>query len=140
MVEEKKRRVDALEKYVENNYGDSKNQAPPSESRGSVEAQFDSDKKAKYDDSSAKLVGNLPNDKPQQFRRNMYLKTQSTGEKTVADSEQDSEYRNLSRMKILNSFEKELDTLAEDQIDVEEMHYFFVNFHQKSKLLMSKMK
>jgi hypothetical protein len=136
LADEKKKRVDALEKYVESNYGGDKT-AQASDGRDSAEI-IDGQKN---DFGNTKVIPVIPSEKPHQFRRNMYLKTQSTGEKTVPDSElQDSEYRNLNRSRILNSFEKELDTLAEDQIDVEEMHYFFVNFHQKSKQLMAKMK
>jgi hypothetical protein len=58
----------------------------------------------------------------------------------VRDSEPEKKRRESTGMAGITSLEKSFDAMQPDEIDVEEIHYFFVNFHQKSKQFLSKMK
>jgi hypothetical protein len=45
-----------------------------------------------------------------------------------------------THLMMMPAFDRDIEVLQTEQLDVEEIHYFFVNFHQKSKQILSKLK
>ena len=154
--EERKRRLDALEKYVDTNFGGNhpehivvNTDSKESSERERAEEFHRTPVKKPSEEIHIKSQNIPSSEKPQNFRKNLYMKS-NTGVDKSSNGVQNStdspshftpqKFSSQTQSKLLNSFEKELDNLSAEHIDVEEMHYFFVNFHQKSRMLMAKMK
>jgi len=139
--EERKKRINALERYVDNSQLDN-SKLSSNESRKKLDESFQQEEKQR------KLHEVEPNLPPnggvrQNFRKNLYTKSHHLEDGKINDSAVDLKPKEKKigvQSQLLTSFDQDFERLQNEQVDVEEIHYFFVNFHQKSKLILSKMK
>ncbi len=139
--EEKRRRISALERYADlNNLDNSKLSSTESHKR--LDESFNQDERSKKVlDAEANLPPNAG--VRQNFRKNLYTKNHQPEDAKINDSAielKPKEKKIGLQSQLITSFDRDFEMLQNEQVDVEEIHYFFVNFHQKSKLLLSKMK